>query len=771
VASRADIEAGKAFILLYVKNSKLLQGLAQSRASVFRFAADVVRILSPATWLKGIGGVMSSLGSRMAIAGTAAATAFLPAIKAASSVTEAIRGAANRFSAVFGSQTAAMLQWSSSLGSHLRRSATDVQASAAAYQVFFKGLRFGDSEATKLSKTMTALAADFGSFFSLPGKEADSRFLSALSGSEETLDEFGINLRQAAVEAELSAMGINKAWADVTEPEKVTARIAIIRKAMASQGAIGDAEKNRNSPANLWRDMLKSVRDITTAVGTAMLPTFVEIAKRVADVLAGVSKWVHDNQKLIASVGKAALTLAAFGAGLFALGKAFSFAGVLLAATLKFSVLAAAAVFLVPILFKVVSALRVLQIGFLALKTVLGLTVPLMLKFTLASAGLTLGIAAIGLAWANAQAQGISFGESVLDLTHRITSLSNAYTRLRDAEAFSKENSQIGGRLEAAARGGDVPEFDRSLKELKARRDEAAQKVREAEGRASAEGAMSYDPRSWFGIPSTAKEDLKAAQLELARLEGQIARLGQERPFVVATAWITAIPGAAKAVGKQFGTSFLEGFKSVVKTHLRVIDEFLPDLRRAQAEGIVDPREREIALKRLEWEERIKKARAERLPEDTLKRTRDQEIKNINDRYDREAEDRRKQMNQDTSDDIARLRIETTKKGLDKEMALLRLRQEKEMEAAKKSGADVGALATKHKLEQEALRMRSAKLPQTSTRGTFSAWEFARFGSTGTTAERQIQEQRRGNASLKRMETLTERQIDAIQRLRGLQFS
>src|SRR5690606_31944363 len=116
------------------------------------------------------------------------------------------------------------------------RSVVDIQDSMSAYQAMFVGLNFDPSQARQMSEALQALALDFGSFFNLSDKEASDRFLSALSGSSEVFDRFGINIKAAAMDQKLLEMGLDKTTATATEQEKVMARVAIITQSLTKQG-------------------------------------------------------------------------------------------------------------------------------------------------------------------------------------------------------------------------------------------------------------------------------------------------------------------------------------------------------------------------------------------------------------------------------------------------------------------------------------------------------------------------------------------------------
>ena len=104
-------------------------------------------------------------------------------------------------------------------------------------------------------------------------------------------------------------------------------------------------------------------------------------------------------------------------------------------------------------------------------------------------------------------------------------------------------------------------------------------------------------------------------------------------------------------------------------------------------------------------------------------------MKNIRDGFAQETANKRKEIETATADEIAALQIETTLKGHQKELALLRLRQGKELAAARAVGDDLGELKKKHGLEEQLLGLGETR--GSITRGTFSGAAIAGLGVGG----------------------------------------
>lgn len=304
MATAQGIRAGRAFVELFADDSRLVRGLRRAEKK-----------------LKAFGDSIRNFGLKIAGA-VSAVTAPLAAlsIKAASDAQESL----SRFEAVFKDQAKAAGQFADALAHSVGRSKIEIRDALATFQSFFVGLGFSGEAARDLSQTMQSLALDFASFHNLSDDEAIGRFISALSGSSEVLDRFGINIKQAALEQELLAMGVRKSWTEVTEQEKALARLNIIARAMGDQGAIGDAVKTAGSFTNQMKRLRGLLRDTSVSIGQALLPVVTPLVQKAAEMVRWLGEWISRNQQLVATMFKVAAVVIAGGLALAALGTVIS---------------------------------------------------------------------------------------------------------------------------------------------------------------------------------------------------------------------------------------------------------------------------------------------------------------------------------------------------------------------------------------------------------------------------------------------------------------
>ena len=177
----------------------------------------------------------------------------------------------SRFGLVFGRLADEAKRFAEALSVDVGRSVIDISDGLATFQSFFVGLGFKARDAKTLSETVQRLALDFSSFNNLSDQEGLQRFISALSGSGEVLDRFGINIKQSALDIKLLELGFKKTTEGASEQEKVLARTAIILESLTQQGAVGNANQTIDEFANRLKTLRGELKDLANEVGQRFL--------------------------------------------------------------------------------------------------------------------------------------------------------------------------------------------------------------------------------------------------------------------------------------------------------------------------------------------------------------------------------------------------------------------------------------------------------------------------------------------------------------------
>lgn len=194
----------------------------------------------------------------------------------------------NKFDQVFKGMEKTANDWADNFAESLNRSETETKDNLAAFQSMALGLGAAQGEAFKMSSRLVQLAADFGSFNNLSDEESIQRFISAMSGSGEVLDRFGINIKQNALDLKLQQMGLAESTAKATELQKATARLAIIEESLGRQGAVGDAERTMGEFAAQLRQVGAQLKGVAEAFGELLVPAVNKVLGPLVKVLKAI---------------------------------------------------------------------------------------------------------------------------------------------------------------------------------------------------------------------------------------------------------------------------------------------------------------------------------------------------------------------------------------------------------------------------------------------------------------------------------------------------
>jgi hypothetical protein len=251
----------------------------------------------------GFSGAIGNVG--LVVGGYGIARAVKSSIDAASTAAES----ASKFGSVFADQTEQAARFISRLAESVGRSRVEMLDSMSSFQGFFKGLGAGGERARALSEKLQTLAIDFGSFHNLSDDEASSRFISALSGSAEVLDRFGVNLRVAALDQALLAKGIVGGARGASELEKSIARVAIITRAMGDQGALGDAVRTASSYANQLKRLKGGFADLNVEIGRNFIPIAQSLVSTLSKNMSSIGAGLQNITIGALGVGQAAFDM------------------------------------------------------------------------------------------------------------------------------------------------------------------------------------------------------------------------------------------------------------------------------------------------------------------------------------------------------------------------------------------------------------------------------------------------------------------------------
>ena len=302
MASRS-IEAGRAFMRLYIDDNEFRRGLT-----------------SASRRLKSFGSTVAGIGARFTAFGLGLAAPLTAAVKAASDAQETF----GKFDVVFGSSAAAAKKWGDELASQVGRSKTEVAGFLSGFQDLLVPIGIDPELAEESSKQLTKLAIDLASFNNKSDGDAVNDLQAALTGSSEVMKKYGVIVNEAAVKQELLNQGIDPKGA--SEQQKVFARLNIIMA--GTTAAQGDAIRTAGGFANQMKALQGRIQDAAVSLGQALLPTVTAVVTRLVSVVEAVGRWAEANGDTVRTVGLLAVAATSLGVSLVTLGGTIAATGV-----------------------------------------------------------------------------------------------------------------------------------------------------------------------------------------------------------------------------------------------------------------------------------------------------------------------------------------------------------------------------------------------------------------------------------------------------------
>ena len=238
--------------------------------------------------------VLSAFGVALA-----AVSVKLVALGSAAEETENVTGLA------FGGMKGAAEEWAASFAKSTGSSRFESIELVSDLGLIVKGMGFTEKASLGMSSRMVELAADMASAKNVPLAVALDKIRAGLIGESEPLRTMGVLLSEARVKQEAYTSGLAKTGTELTNTQKVQARMNIILE--DSVAMHGDLINTQGSVANQWRKIKNQVFDAATAMGQKLLP----IASKI---LGSLGKWIGKGADLITWLTESNKRMKVFGA-------------------------------------------------------------------------------------------------------------------------------------------------------------------------------------------------------------------------------------------------------------------------------------------------------------------------------------------------------------------------------------------------------------------------------------------------------------------------
>lgn len=161
------------------------------------------------------------------------------------------------------------------------------------------GTSFGlaSDKAYVLSKNLTQLAYDEGSYWNKNVAETFTAMSSAISGEIEPIHRLGIDLTQARLQQELLALGFNKQVSSLSQADKAVLRYIAIMKQTAN--VQGNLAQTIQSPANQIKILKAQLDMLAKSVGSLLYPALKSILPPLIAAVQLIREFVEWVAKLM----------------------------------------------------------------------------------------------------------------------------------------------------------------------------------------------------------------------------------------------------------------------------------------------------------------------------------------------------------------------------------------------------------------------------------------------------------------------------------------
>lgn len=272
---------GTAVLTLETDSTKLNQGLSQAQKKVRATGKSMQQ------W----GATMSKrLSLPLAAAGAAA-------VKFASDLGESM----NAVDVVFEDASGTIERFGETASRTVGLAQSDFNELATVIGAQLKQSGMTMDEVSNQTVNLTRRAADLASVFNTDVKTATNALGSALRGETEPARRFGINISQAAIESQALADGMIEAGEEMSEAQKVEARLNLIMEQSAD--VAGDFQNTSDSLANQLRILWAELKNVGAEFGEVLMPAVKGAIGVVSNIVQGFSGLSDTSKTLITVMG------------------------------------------------------------------------------------------------------------------------------------------------------------------------------------------------------------------------------------------------------------------------------------------------------------------------------------------------------------------------------------------------------------------------------------------------------------------------------------
>lgn len=225
------------------------------------------------------------------------------AVNAASDLAES----ANAVNVVFGESADVMNEFGKSAATNVGLAESEFNQLGAVMGAFLTNVGFDQEAAAEETINLTQRAADMASIFNTDVATALGAIQSGLKGEFNPLEQFGVKMNAATIEAKALEMGLAGTKDELTDSMKAQAALALMYE--QTDKYAGDFKNTSDGLANSLRITKAQLTDAAANLGTQLLPYVLQAVQYISQLVAKFQNLSPEQQKMILMVGAAAAAI------------------------------------------------------------------------------------------------------------------------------------------------------------------------------------------------------------------------------------------------------------------------------------------------------------------------------------------------------------------------------------------------------------------------------------------------------------------------------
>lgn len=271
-------------------SSSLEKAFKRSERSAQKFQRTMTKTDNVMTRKRRLPGGGARLGGGIGIrggAGLLASVGVTAELKRSVSAASDLEQQIGKTNVVFGKSGAAVNDWAKTLANSFGLSTREALTFASTFGSLFQPLGIVGDQAAKQSEKLTELGADLASFYNTNVADALAAIRSGIVGEAEPLRSYGVLLSETRVQQEALVETGKKNVSNLTDQEKVLARITLIYK--DSKVAQGDFARTSDQAAQQMKILQANVANLEAELGATLLPTLNKVVTALNEFFVAAS--------------------------------------------------------------------------------------------------------------------------------------------------------------------------------------------------------------------------------------------------------------------------------------------------------------------------------------------------------------------------------------------------------------------------------------------------------------------------------------------------